>query len=245
MLVDEVRTRLVTCSVAAITRFVTANGLEQQVRKDCTTPAEVLARRSSVVRTTIVRRVDGTPCGSRSPAEARGCDPARMQHGTVGVSIDSCPAAGRDTELVTRLRAGDADAFRQIVSAWSPVMLHVAGRQGVQESRMVPSSRFHEEDVGPTVDPGRFRPSGEQRAGVWRADCAPGTWGPEAAAVSAEPEDLLGTALADLPPRQWVVVELRDRDGLSADEVCNLLDFSPSNQRVLLHRARAKLPQPA
>ena len=210
-----------------------------------------------------------------------------MHHGAMGVSIESGPAAGPDTELVARLRARDGDAFRQVVVAWSPVMLHVARsfvgshasaeeavqetwlavvrgldrfegrsslrtwvfgvlnnvarRQGVRESRVMPSSRFHEEDAGPTVDPGRFRLAGEQWAGGWRAGCAPRTWGPEVAAVSAETDDVLVTALADLPARQRAVVELRDRDGLSADEVCDLLDLSPSNQRVLLHRARAKL----
>jgi RNA polymerase sigma-70 factor, ECF subfamily len=219
--------------------------------------------------------------------EAVACERAPMHREAVGVSIESVPAAGPDTELVARLRAGDADAFRQVVMAWSPVMLHVARsfvashasaeeavqetwlavvrgldrfegrsslrtwvfgvlsnvarRQGVRERRVVPSSRFHDQDAGPTVDPLRFRPAGEQWAGGWRAGCAPRAWGPEVAAVSAETADLLATALAGLPARQRVVVELRDRDGLSADEVCGLLDLSPSNQRVLLHRARAKL----
>jgi RNA polymerase sigma-70 factor (ECF subfamily) len=37
------------------------------------------------------------------------------------------------------------------------------------------------------------------------------------------------------------VVALRDVDGFSSDEVCEALNLSPANQRVLLHRARAKL----
>jgi RNA polymerase sigma-70 factor (ECF subfamily) len=36
-----------------------------------------------------------------------------------------------------------------------------------------------------------------------------------------------------------VVVALRDLDGHTSDEVCDLLDISPGNQRVLLHRGRA------
>ena len=48
-------------------------------------------------------------------------------------------------------------------------------------------------------------------------------------------------ALAELPERQRAVVELRDVHGLDGEEVCELLDLSPANQRVLLHRGRARL----
>jgi RNA polymerase sigma-70 factor (ECF subfamily) len=44
-----------------------------------------------------------------------------------------------------------------------------------------------------------------------------------------------------LPFRQRQVLVLRDVDGLSASEVCEILQVSESNQRVLLHRARSTL----
>ena len=56
-----------------------------------------------------------------------------------------------------------------------------------------------------------------------------------------ETRRLLGTALQDLPERQRAVVTLRDVHGLSSDEVCAALDLSAANQRVLLHRGRARL----
>jgi RNA polymerase sigma-70 factor, ECF subfamily len=37
------------------------------------------------------------------------------------------------------------------------------------------------------------------------------------------------------------VITLRDIEGFGADDVCNVLDVSDTNQRVLLHRARTKV----
>ncbi len=48
-------------------------------------------------------------------------------------------------------------------------------------------------------------------------------------------------ALEELPQRQREVVILRDVDGLSSDEVCEVLEISEGNQRVLLHRGRSRL----
>ena len=59
--------------------------------------------------------------------------------------------------------------------------------------------------------------------------------------MAAEVRHELGTALDALPRRQRAVVELRDVHGLSSDEVCELLGLTPGNQRILLHRGRARL----
>jgi RNA polymerase sigma-70 factor (ECF subfamily) len=69
-----------------------------------------------------------------------------------------------------------------------------------------------------------------------------------AAGASAE-EQLLARELAEqieravaaLPQKQREVIVLRDIEGWSAGEVCNVLEISESNQRVLLHRARARV----
>jgi RNA polymerase sigma-70 factor, ECF subfamily len=47
--------------------------------------------------------------------------------------------------------------------------------------------------------------------------------------------------IAELPRGQRAVVTLRDVEGLSSTEVCEILDITEGNQRVLLHRARTRI----
>jgi RNA polymerase sigma-70 factor (ECF subfamily) len=70
------------------------------------------------------------------------------------------------------------------------------------------------------------------------------------AASVARPEDLviadeaaraILAAVARLPPRDAQIIALRDIQGLSAPEAAEQLGISSGNQRVLLHRARARL----
>jgi RNA polymerase sigma-70 factor (ECF subfamily) len=51
----------------------------------------------------------------------------------------------------------------------------------------------------------------------------------------------VAAAIEMLPPNQREVIRLRDVLGWTSGEVCNALDVSETNQRVLLHRARAKV----
>ena len=44
-----------------------------------------------------------------------------------------------------------------------------------------------------------------------------------------------------LPAAQKAVVIMRDVEGHGSAETCRLLDLSPENQRILLHRARARI----
>jgi RNA polymerase sigma-70 factor (ECF subfamily) len=48
-------------------------------------------------------------------------------------------------------------------------------------------------------------------------------------------------AIDALPGGQREVVVLRDVDGLSSEDVCDLLDITDGNQRVLLHRGRSRI----
>ena len=48
-------------------------------------------------------------------------------------------------------------------------------------------------------------------------------------------------AISELPESQRAVVTLRDLEGLSSKEVCDVLGISEANQRVLLHRGRSRI----
>jgi RNA polymerase sigma-70 factor, ECF subfamily len=115
---------------------------------------------------------------------------------------------------------------------------------GVREARSIPWSTIGPPEVdSATVDPDRFRGPDDQYAHHWTIVGAPRPWepSPEGAALSREILRYLGDALTMLPERQRTVVTLRDVNGLSAQEVCEVLEITAANQRVLLHRARARL----
>ena len=59
--------------------------------------------------------------------------------------------------------------------------------------------------------------------------------------VAARLADRVHVLLAELPESQRQVVVLRDVEGLPSAEVADLLGVSEGNQRVLLHRGRARL----
>ena len=75
-------------------------------------------------------------------------------------------------------------------------------------------------------------------------ECRPlSSWGesPEDRLLRRETLALVARRSAPCPPGQRQVITLRDVDGLSSDEVCNVLEISETNQRVLLHRARSRV----
>ncbi|MEG0861611.1 MAG: RNA polymerase sigma factor [Pseudomonas sp.] len=73
---------------------------------------------------------------------------------------------------------------------------------------------------------------------------APSAWhedSPEALLSQEELRECLEHTLLSLSQLQSSVLILRERQGLELEEICNLLDISLSNVRVLLHRARLKV----
>ena len=118
------------------------------------------------------------------------------------------------------------------------IVANVARTKGVREARSVPFSALGD-DV-PSVPEDRFRGGEDRWAGHWSEP--PEEWGrPEQALLSAETRAQLAAAIDALPDAQRQVISLRDVEGWSSDEVCNVLGLSETNQRVLLHRARTKV----
>lgn len=93
------------------------------------------------------------------------------------------------------------------------------------------------------MDPERFAGQGERVSAHWTSLGSLRRWqpSPEDSSRAGEIRVRLAEALALLPGRQRVVVTLRDVHGIPAEEVCATLDITDANQRVLLHRARARL----
>jgi len=118
------------------------------------------------------------------------------------------------------------------------IVANVARTKGVREARSVPFSALG--DDGPSVPEERFRGPEERWAGHWASP--PDEWGrPEQELLTAETRSRLAAAIGGLPDSQRQVISLRDVEGWSANEVCNVLGLSETNQRVLLHRARTKV----
>jgi RNA polymerase sigma-70 factor (ECF subfamily) len=121
------------------------------------------------------------------------------------------------------------------------ILTNRAKTRGQREARSVPFSAIaNADDGGPAVDPDRFLPADHPRyPGHWAA--APTAWSqlPDERLLAAETRDRIRAAIATLPARQQIVISLRDVEGWSPEQVCDLMDLSEGNQRVLLHRARS------
>ncbi len=123
------------------------------------------------------------------------------------------------------------------------VMINIAKTRGVRERR--DSDAAIMAFTGGTVDPARFRTAGDPYPGHWKDSEMPSPFPdtPERSALGNELVEVARRELDKLPERQRVVVTLRDMLGFDSSEVCELLDISVANQRVLLHRGRAAVRQ--
>ena len=139
----------------------------------------------------------------------------------------------QDTWLAV-LRGLSAFQGRSSLRTWMfTILVNRARTTGTREQRTIPFA-----DTGPVVDAARFGLDG-----AWSAP--PEHW-IEEAEDRMEAKKLAGLlrALVDgLPGRQREVVLLRDVEGMTSAEVCQVLAISEANQRVLLHRGRGKLRQ--
>jgi RNA polymerase sigma-70 factor (ECF subfamily) len=122
------------------------------------------------------------------------------------------------------------------------ILTNIAKTRGQREGRSVPFSSLAGDDLdAPAVDESWFVGARDRWTGGWAS--LPDDWRgiPEDRLLSAEVRSLVGAAIAELPPMQAEVIRLRDVRGWGSAEVCNALEISETNQRVLLHRARSKV----
>lgn len=139
--------------------------------------------------------------------------------------------------VLTGLRSFEG---RSALKTWIfSILTNRAKTRGQRDKRSVPfsalSGQHFPEDAA--VSPSRFTPSGS-----WSAP--PEQWDedtPERLLLRRETRALIEQMITGLPPGQRAVVTLRDVEGLDSTEACNILEISETNQRVLLHRARARV----
>jgi RNA polymerase sigma-70 factor, ECF subfamily len=121
------------------------------------------------------------------------------------------------------------------------ILVNTAKTRGTREARSVPFASLTPEGDQPAVEPERFRSADDPFPGHWRT--YPGNWHrlPEEALADRETLDVVLATIHRLPPPQRIVITMRDIQGCDSEEVCEALDVSEGNQRVLLHRARSKV----
>ena len=134
---------------------------------------------------------------------------------------------------------------RSTIRTWLfTVMINIAKARGIRERRVADAEIAVY--TGGTVDRARFRPPDAPKSpGHWkeRAEPSPFPDTPEGSVLGNELIAVARRELDKLPERQRIVVTLRDILGFESGEVCELLQISGANQRVLLHRGRAAVRQ--
>ena len=111
----------------------------------------------------------------------------------------------------------------------------------INQAKMMLRKRGREIQFDPTDDPDalahRFHNDGHWQQPPQHWELA----GPDNLLTREELRRCMEKHLHFMPDSQRLVLELRDLQGLPAEDVCNMLELSASDVRVLLHRARARL----
>ena len=125
------------------------------------------------------------------------------------------------------------------------ILTNRAKTRGVKESRSLPFSSVgpadHLDSCGGWDASAFLGEDHPQWPGSFDADVS--RWGsaPLEHTLGDEVIEVVRVATANLPVAQRTVFELRDVRGWTSHEVCEALDLSEGNQRVLLHRARGRV----
>ncbi len=141
------------------------------------------------------------------------------------------------------LRGIDRFEGRSSLRTWIvSILVNIARSHAVKEARTVPfTSLSRDDEAGFGFGLERFQRTDGEYPGHWTTPPTPWTEDPEASALAGETRSVVARVVAALPEGQRTVITLRDVDGWSGPEVAEVLGISEGNQRVLLHRARAKV----
>jgi RNA polymerase sigma-70 factor (ECF subfamily) len=174
-----------------------------------------------------------------------GWSPVLLRVARTYVSTDASAQEVVQETWLAVVRGLDRFEGRSSLRTWVFSILANLGRtRGVREARSLPWSSLSPADgSGPTVDPRRLQGAQDEWPCHWTPVGTRSPWqpSPEDATVASEVRREVARALTGLPERQRTVVALRDVHGLSSDEVCAALSITTANQRVLLHRGRARM----
>jgi len=134
---------------------------------------------------------------------------------------------------------------RSSLSSWIfSITANKAKTRAVRDARTTPFTALAAQEASGSeyaVSPDRFLDASAEWPGHWARQ--PAAWGdrPEERLLQSEIAAELFRIIDGLPPAQRAVLLLRDVEGYDAGAVCNILDLSETNVRVLLHRARSKV----
>jgi RNA polymerase sigma-70 factor, ECF subfamily len=143
------------------------------------------------------------------------------------------------------IRGIDRFEGRSSLRTWIfQILLNNARTRGQRERRTLPFSslrrRGPEERDEPAVDADRFQGRRGEYPGHWARP--PVEWdSPEERLAGDAARAVMLSAISKLPERQREVLALRDIQGYTAEDACNALRLTETNQRVLLHRGRSKV----
>jgi RNA polymerase sigma-70 factor, ECF subfamily len=143
------------------------------------------------------------------------------------------------------VRGLDGFEGRSSLRTWIfTILANCARKRAAREGRSVPLSALAAgpDPLDPPADPDAFTPADHPRwSRIWATPNDAWDTLPEERVLSRECVDVVRDAIAGLPPRLREVMTLRDVAGWSSREVAEALGISDENQRVRLHRARARV----
>ena len=137
--------------------------------------------------------------------------------------------------LLSAIKQLDAFEGRSTLKTWLFTIVSNQAKMRLRKGQR----EIYLEDI---TDGGNFSDALFKSDGHWAS--APSRWhdnSPEALLSYEDFRNCLDKTVKRLPDLQQSVIMLREYQGLGTEEICNILDITASNIRVLTHRARSSV----